>query len=584
MLSEKSFPVVMEITLVLNVEGIRFISCFRFMNNTSKKMITFDDLMEVCTPKADKLHFKKSLDDRKGNPNPRKVDNFERSKNNRKINVKKELGLGVRSTMIKKAGQKRHKSESDCRKNICKQVLENESETTCAENHGFSNDGANLSHSSDTNLSVDCIKISAKSRSESPMSKSSSKTMVSQIHDVFSTRVSSKKCQSGILSKATINCLGKIKENHHYPENKSCRKTVSNSEIIFSNSEMSNNAVTSRKADQFQINISKPSMLASSVDKDILLKELIKAKPTFRTNVQLESTDPVLDNIKEFEENNSPDVTPSSVHSFPVDLETQPINENVTEVVSNVTYSCEHCSRVFKYLRRLEDHKLKGECRIKLFDCLQCNVKFKKVKYLKHHVKLVHERPTFQCTHCSITCRTNVLLQKHIKSKHVIVECIYCGGSFNNKNTLRVHQQIRCKSKILSEIGKEGINLSTKSKTKKALKPDAVDQSLEDVNKIKVYRRVCKFCQKIYHDRSAFWKHKNTHEKFAEKSLVRKLVVKAVGTTDTKGEYNNTGESLVSGTPLHSVLVDSVDTSDMVLVNELQFIDESMNEVEVYTM
>ena len=52
-----------------------------------------------------------------------------------------------------------------------------------------------------------------------------------------------------------------------------------------------------------------------------------------------------------------------------------------------------------------------------LFNCDQCKVKFKKLRFFRRHMKRVHIKP-YKCTICSYFCGENNELNKHIATKH----------------------------------------------------------------------------------------------------------------------------------------------------------------------
>jgi len=115
-------------------------------------------------------------------------------------------------------------------------------------------------------------------------------------------------------------------------------------------------------------------------------------------------------------------------------LETgRPLLENETPL------SCESCGRQFMNLGALFKH---SKACLETYACDVCNIKFKKLKYLKIHVKKKHMAGQIPCEHCEMKFKSQPKLNKHLKS-HLTpsaAKCNICEKVYKNANVLKVHK------------------------------------------------------------------------------------------------------------------------------------------------
>ena len=118
-------------------------------------------------------------------------------------------------------------------------------------------------------------------------------------------------------------------------------------------------------------------------------------------------------------------------------------NEPQDKSVFGLTKSCKTCCREFinfgAYLKHFK------ACQ-KTYVCLKCNVKFKKLKYLKNHVKSKHSEAKIPCEHCDMKFRSQSKLDSHVKTHFkttVSVICPLCTKVFKSSNVLRVHKSMK---------------------------------------------------------------------------------------------------------------------------------------------
>ena len=87
-------------------------------------------------------------------------------------------------------------------------------------------------------------------------------------------------------------------------------------------------------------------------------------------------------------------------------------------------------------------HKKHEEsCGEKKYPCDICQKKFKRLQYLKLHVKKIHQHPSFVCDHpqCEMRFFTKAKLHAH-KKTHLVVKCAVCGKSFKSRQVLKTHK------------------------------------------------------------------------------------------------------------------------------------------------
>ena len=159
-----------------------------------------------------------------------------------------------------------------------------------------------------------------------------------------------------------------------------------------------------------------------------------------------------------------------------------------------IRYKCERCSKNFKYFGSAINHS--KACNQEYL-CLKCKTSFKKLAYLKSHVKNVHSEGKWGCEKCPLKFRSICKLKGHMKI-HINkpVKCSICQRTFKSKAICSSH-----KSKLHPTKPK----LPTK----------------------KVWR--CTDCPKSFKSDRGLRYHKSLHKKVAEKddvvALEREIVI-----------------------------------------------------------
>ena len=133
-------------------------------------------------------------------------------------------------------------------------------------------------------------------------------------------------------------------------------------------------------------------------------------------------------------------------------------NPNGVSVVTfddgSTKFKCESCERIFKYFSSCIRHK--ETCR-KEYICIKCKIQFKKLTYLKNHVKLVHAEGKWTCQECSLKFRTEFKLKSHMKSHKVEPsECPVCHKTFKSIKVRRSHQSKKHPKKRKYRLGLSG--------------------------------------------------------------------------------------------------------------------------------
>ena len=151
--------------------------------------------------------------------------------------------------------------------------------------------------------------------------------------------------------------------------------------------------------------------------------------------------------------------------------------------------SCDICGRAFRrhqkwsLLDHIQVHENKRE-----FPCNDCPLKFNTLRYLKLHIKTVHEkrvRKDYKCDTCGKEFRSNAKLieHKYIHSGQKPFQCTFCGRAFAQGGNLKSHSQ-KCSEKSQSQrcsenrAKKEGkavaieVDTLTKNNSRGVRKPD----------------------------------------------------------------------------------------------------------------
>jgi hypothetical protein len=161
-----------------------------------------------------------------------------------------------------------------------------------------------------------------------------------------------------------------------------------------------------------------------------------------------------------------------------------PPSETGSSLLENETpLSCVRCGRGFINFGALLNH---SKACLKTYTCNVCKVNFKKLKYLKLHVKVKHVVGQIPCEHCEMKFKSQPKLNRHLKSHlNPLAKCNICEKVFKNNNVLKVH-----KSKV--------------------------HKKKEQSKSVKMW--VCNLCQKVYQSDRGLRAHKVIHKKFADQN------------------------------------------------------------------
>ena len=139
--------------------------------------------------------------------------------------------------------------------------------------------------------------------------------------------------------------------------------------------------------------------------------------------------------------------TSSPTHPVTSPSASQPdLGMNVISAKQAISHKCKDCGKAYINMGSLVKHM--KFCK-KSIICLKCDKKFRKLKYLKIHVKLQHSDSQYSCKKCDLQFETKSKLKTHKKLAHQVnkVKCSICQREFKNKNTLHVHRN-KCHKKL----------------------------------------------------------------------------------------------------------------------------------------
>ena len=168
-------------------------------------------------------------------------------------------------------------------------------------------------------------------------------------------------------------------------------------------------------------------------------------------------------------------------------------------------YKCEKCEESFSYLKRFNDHLLKGMCDSKItISCKHCNVKFKREKNFRRHIKNIHDRPQFKCSQCEEIFKTETRVDKHIRTTHMPNMCKFCKKELKNANSCRSHV-------FICRVRREAAGLSfAKYKTEEE------------------FVKECDLCKKVFHSKGGLRKHMKTHKLIQLNESTTKMKIETI--------------------------------------------------------
>ena len=117
-------------------------------------------------------------------------------------------------------------------------------------------------------------------------------------------------------------------------------------------------------------------------------------------------------------------------------------DEKVDKVINskNEIFKCDVCGSEYKRLGYLKLHmKNKHEAEAAVgFKCELCDIKFDEVKYLNRHHK--HHHSSIVCTLCGLECDNKEVYDSHLNTQHV--NCDVCNKKFDTHNKFKRHMKL----------------------------------------------------------------------------------------------------------------------------------------------
>ena len=112
-------------------------------------------------------------------------------------------------------------------------------------------------------------------------------------------------------------------------------------------------------------------------------------------------------------------------------------------------FTCEDCSEKFLLLSSLKRHQREQHFATKFnlhfhegydppknFECVHCDMKFKRKDHLTSHIQSKHNENVFQCCQCDKSYGRQEALNRHIRSDHVVegYNCDQCDQKFSRQD------------------------------------------------------------------------------------------------------------------------------------------------------
>ncbi|XP_044729726.1 zinc finger protein 58-like [Chrysoperla carnea] len=166
-------------------------------------------------------------------------------------------------------------------------------------------------------------------------------------------------------------------------------------------------------------------------------------------------------------------------------------------------YKCEECSKQFNHKSNYLVHTL-IHSGIKPFACKDCGKKFHlKQNLVGHSLTHLESRKELKCTHCDKVCKTQYILDRHLKThipeyERYKYKCEVCSRKFVALENLEIHFEISHKNidYICDQCGKV-------FKTKSLLSAHS------NIHKNLSFK--CPLCPKVFKSTTALNSHKLTH-------------------------------------------------------------------------
>ena len=194
-----------------------------------------------------------------------------------------------------------------------------------------------------------------------------------------------------------------------------------------------------------------------------------------------------------------------------------------------MSHTCKKCLKVFPTEKTLNKHfvrvHVKHECKfcgqiLKNGNGLRSHLSHCRIRKetLEHSsdekvVHTSHAKTGFQCSECKKICKTNQALQGHFNRQHIQQKCQYCDHAFKNKEVLRSHLY-KCKVKRRGLDKSPGERLATTDQAN--LENNNNNNKSNSKSKANTFEKICNLCQKKFHSKGGFYKHRNNVHKGSE--------------------------------------------------------------------
>nr|CAH8860678.1 unnamed protein product [Trichobilharzia regenti] len=188
-----------------------------------------------------------------------------------------------------------------------------------------------------------------------------------------------------------------------------------------------------------------------------------------------------------------------------MDMKTIPCSQTTENIGSlgsrNSLFDCCECDRRFKSKSVLRRHVRVVHEGV-TYPCEQCGKSFSRKWNLKQHINSVHERQIFQCDNCEKSFSSKNILLRHVRSSHegVCYKCDQCDKTFSRKYDLNQHV-IYCHYEI---------SLESNSLNGVSLKEDTLQKPVEIPDQSALFK--CKQSDNIFSRMSRLHEHRISHE------------------------------------------------------------------------
>ena len=157
---------------------------------------------------------------------------------------------------------------------------------------------------------------------------------------------------------------------------------------------------------------------------------------------------------------------------------------------SEERFPCEICGQLYRSLNYLREHR-RTHTAEPTYACDRCPYKAKVARYLKYHIRYVHEgTQEHACDQCDKRFARSAALREHLRFVHEGVReqpCPHCGRMFGRSHHLRKH--LRGVHKIV--VGGAGQAKPTKVVGAKKANKDAESREDSEQSREKDNHQIC---------------------------------------------------------------------------------------------